>query len=263
MFSEYTDGVVGVNGASGSMPYASGWAALAKYDSNKDNVIDANDSIWKSLLIWVDGNHDGKSWVDANQNGIFDKGEVSELVNVTQMGISQIGLQNTPASNQNVPPTTVVGDNKVLNIGQFEMNGVFYQAVDVDFTSDQARHNLTPQANNGTLINSMYTNFNVSTVRTYFSGNWQNNVTLNATFLGVDNIYGGSGNEILVARNNGSFLVGAGGSNTYIGGEGNDVFVIGSGDKQENIKGGGGINTGIHKKLLFFFSLFNKMFFYL
>lgn len=36
-----------------------GFVALAQYDTNHDGVVDKNDAIWKSLMLWVDGNHDG------------------------------------------------------------------------------------------------------------------------------------------------------------------------------------------------------------
>jgi hypothetical protein len=38
-----------------------GFAALAQYDANHDGIIDANDPIWSSLLLWTDLNHDGIS----------------------------------------------------------------------------------------------------------------------------------------------------------------------------------------------------------
>jgi len=42
-----------------SQPAPNGFAALAQYDANGDGVIDFKDPIWKSLLLWVDANHDG------------------------------------------------------------------------------------------------------------------------------------------------------------------------------------------------------------
>jgi hypothetical protein len=38
-----------------------GFVALAEFDDNFDGVIDANDSAWHSLLLWIDENHDGIS----------------------------------------------------------------------------------------------------------------------------------------------------------------------------------------------------------
>jgi len=36
-----------------------GFVALAEYDKNGDGLIDANDPVWNSLMLWVDRNHDG------------------------------------------------------------------------------------------------------------------------------------------------------------------------------------------------------------
>ncbi|WP_310442559.1 Ig-like domain-containing protein [Sulfurimonas sp.] len=38
-----------------------GYAALAQYDSNSDNIIDKNDNVFSDLLLWKDSNQDGKS----------------------------------------------------------------------------------------------------------------------------------------------------------------------------------------------------------
>ncbi len=40
---------------------SNGFAALAEFDDNRDGVIDGQDSIWNSLLLWIDANHDGIS----------------------------------------------------------------------------------------------------------------------------------------------------------------------------------------------------------
>jgi len=46
---------------------SNGFTALADLDSNGDGVIDNNDPIWNSLLLWVDRNHDGISQPDEIQ----------------------------------------------------------------------------------------------------------------------------------------------------------------------------------------------------
>lgn len=40
---------------------ANGFEALAEADANHDGMIDANDPIWRDLLLWIDANHDGVS----------------------------------------------------------------------------------------------------------------------------------------------------------------------------------------------------------
>ncbi len=59
--------------------FASGVAALASLDANGDGKIDAGDAVFKDLKIWV----------DANNNGISDEGELSSL---TDHHVSSISL---------------------------------------------------------------------------------------------------------------------------------------------------------------------------
>ncbi|MCJ8237261.1 DUF5801 domain-containing protein (plasmid) [Rhizobium sp. SSM4.3] len=59
--------------------YASGVAALASLDLNGDGKIDANDAAFEKLSIWV----------DANNNGVSDEGELSSL---TDHGVTSISL---------------------------------------------------------------------------------------------------------------------------------------------------------------------------
>ena len=56
-----------------------GFEALKQYDTNKDGVIDASDSIYNDLLLWK----------DKNNNGISDAGELTKL---SSSGISAIKL---------------------------------------------------------------------------------------------------------------------------------------------------------------------------
>jgi hypothetical protein len=41
-----------------------GFAALAGFDSDGDGIIDTQDPVWESLLLWIDRNHDGVSQAD-------------------------------------------------------------------------------------------------------------------------------------------------------------------------------------------------------
>ena len=54
-----------------------GFAALEQYDENHDHVINAADSIWNSLLLWTDLNHDGIS--QAHEIVPIRSGEISDL----------------------------------------------------------------------------------------------------------------------------------------------------------------------------------------
>jgi len=57
-----------------------GWLALATYDGNGDGVIDSNDAVYSSLLLWIDGNHDGIS-------------QPGELHHLAELGVKKIPLK--------------------------------------------------------------------------------------------------------------------------------------------------------------------------
>jgi Ca2+-binding RTX toxin-like protein len=81
-------------------PAAIGVAQLAKYDSNLDGVIDANDPIYSQLRIWV----------DSNGNGVVDPGE---LLTLQQAGIASINLTPTPQSGD------LSAGNQIMATGSF------------------------------------------------------------------------------------------------------------------------------------------------
>ena len=66
-----------------------GYEALAQYDMNKDDVIDAKDPMYHKLVVWF----------DRNTNGISEK---DELISLAQAKVSKIGLsyQELPESRQ-------------------------------------------------------------------------------------------------------------------------------------------------------------------
>jgi len=61
---------------------ASGFAALAEFDSNLDGRIDASDTAFASLRVWK----------DANSNGLTDAGE---LLTLQQAGVGSLSLSYT------------------------------------------------------------------------------------------------------------------------------------------------------------------------
>lgn len=77
-----------------------GFTALSAYDTNFDNVIDANDAQFGDLLIWR----------DLNQNGI---GGASELFTLTELNITSIGLGST------VQYQNFVEGNQITHIGGY------------------------------------------------------------------------------------------------------------------------------------------------
>ncbi|MBD2814656.1 S8 family serine peptidase [Xenorhabdus sp. Flor] len=220
MFSEYYGGQAGVNGAAGEKKFKDGFAALASEDANKDGVIDQNDPIWGKLRVWVDGNH------DANVN-------TGELKTLAELGITQI---NVRATNK----TEVRDGNKVVAGGSFTLNGETREMLAVDFLGDPVSSTLSTQGA-GTRVTS--TTNGITT--TAYASQSETGETLDADQLGVNNLYGGSGNDTLIAAKTGSWLVGGAGSNTYVGGAGDDVFVISASDDMKNIHGNGGHDTAI------------------
>lgn len=221
LFSEYYGGQAGVNGASGEQPHKDGFAALASEDGNKDGAIDGQDSIWSQLRVWVDG----------NQNGRADEGE---LKTPDDLGITAIRVdQITPLAEQRQ-------GNQVLARGTFIQQGVEREILAVNFLSDAVSNRITAQPG-GNIIESTSEG---STTRAFASQSATNEV-LDAATLGVTNLYGGSGDDVLTAAPGGSWLVGGQGSNTYVGGAGADVFVISATDDPVNIKGNGGRDTAL------------------
>lgn len=58
---------------------ADGFAELARFDSNRDGVMDSQDEVWRDLRAWSDRDQDGVS-------------EADELLSMEQVGISSIDL---------------------------------------------------------------------------------------------------------------------------------------------------------------------------
>ncbi|MCX6075165.1 MAG: Ig-like domain-containing protein, partial [Campylobacterales bacterium] len=61
---------------------SNGFEALAQYDNNHDRVIDKNDSVYNAL----------SAWIDSNQDGITDTGELHSL---SELGVTSINLNAT------------------------------------------------------------------------------------------------------------------------------------------------------------------------
>ena len=63
----------------GDMAAANGFQALAQYDANGDGVLNADDPMWWSLLLWTDLDHDGVS-------------QPSEIAPLSASAVTAIGL---------------------------------------------------------------------------------------------------------------------------------------------------------------------------
>lgn len=221
MFSEYYKGKAGVNGAAGEARFKDGFAALASEDGNGDGIIDARDPIWNRLRVWVDASHDAR----------VDGGELKTLA---ELGITQINVRaaGTPGETRD--------GSRVLARGSFTIGGASREALAVDFLGDPVSSTTTRQGDGIRVVS----NSDGATTIAYSSTSNQGE-QLDATTLGVNNLYGGSGNDQLTATASGSWLVGGAGSNTYIGGAGDDVFVISASDDPQNIHGNGGRDTAL------------------
>lgn len=220
MFSEFYAGKAGTEGRAGEKKYQNGFAALASEDANTDGIINEQDPIWNKLRVWVDSSHDAQ----------VNEGEYKRL---SELGISQISAHSTNISE-------VRDGNRVTASGSFTVNGNRQEILAVDFLGDPVSNTLSKQ---GSGIKVVSRTGDVAT--SAYASQSENGETLDATELGVNNLYGGTGDDKLIASREGSWLVGGAGSNTYIGGTGNDVFVISASDNESNIHGNGGHDTAI------------------
>lgn len=93
-----------------------GFEALRQYDANKDGIIDAKDSVFAKLKVWVDVNHDG---VSAPQ----------ELHTLTDLGVQALALNATPS-------TAMDNGNALMLASTWQsVDGRNHAFVDVNFTT--------------------------------------------------------------------------------------------------------------------------------
>jgi hypothetical protein len=103
-----------------------GYQALRELDTNGDGTIDKNDAAFANLRVWI----------DANSDGISEKGEV--------VGLDSLGITSISA-NATVTPTKDNG-NLIGLTSTFDINGKTQEAADVWFVADKAAaYAATPQ----------------------------------------------------------------------------------------------------------------------
>ncbi len=85
----------------------SGFDALEDIDDNQDGVIDCNDAMYSSLLVWIDKNHNGVS-------------ETSELEKLSDVGIVSISIEHTEISFSDTETGTRIAETSEVVI---EKNG--------------------------------------------------------------------------------------------------------------------------------------------
>ncbi|MFJ4345308.1 S8 family serine peptidase [Pseudomonas sp. NPDC089401] len=215
LFSEY------YMGEPGQAPFNDGLAALASVDSNADGAITADDPVWASLKLWVDGNHDGR--VDGG-----------ELQPPAVHGITRIGLRQVQ------PLAERRQGNEVIARSTFTVNGAEREVLAVRLVAERVSHQAEAHPA-GTLLRTT----SGSTTRRAFISGEGGATELDAAALGVDTVQGAGGDDTLKAAPGGSWLVGGAGSNTYLGGPGDDVLVISASDQQANLQGNGGDDSAL------------------
>ncbi|RUR71925.1 proprotein convertase P [Variovorax guangxiensis] len=229
--SEYFGGAAGTDGNAGEKRFKDGFAALKSLDSNGDNVFNSTDAAWNSVRVWVDGNHDGKSWDDANRNSVVDSGETSELKTLGELGITQINLANTAQSGE------VRDGNEVLARGTFVQNGQTKEAIAANFLANP-NGSTSSTSGTGTVVSSQ-AGSNASATSSYVAGNDAGEI-IDVASKGVRNAAGADGNDVLTGDANNNWLAGGLGSDTFNGGAGDDILLIDANDLQQNIHGGAG-----------------------
>ena len=226
--SEYYNGVSGSEGVAGTKPHGDGFAALRSLDSNNDGIFNASDAAYAELKVWVDGNHDGKSWVDANGNGHVDAGEASELQSLAALGITSINLSASAQSGE------VRDGNEVLARGQFTQNGQVREAVAARFIANPAGSTITATSVGGVSGVTVATESGdaAPAVRAFVSGNEDaaQAETLDAAVLGVRHLTGGAGDDLLRGDAQDNWLAGGLGADRFDAGAGDDVLLIDAAD---------------------------------
>lgn len=97
--------------------YAHGFAALKSLDASNDNAFTSADAAWSNVKVWVDANQYGQT-------------EAGELKSLNELGISRINLAPTLQSG------LVNGGNEVLATGTFVMGGQTRAAQAVRFIAE-------------------------------------------------------------------------------------------------------------------------------
>lgn len=99
---------------------ADGYKELAKYDSNNDGKIDAQDDVYEKLELWA----------DMNGNGVVDEGEMKGL---KEMGVNSISTQNQGQLGEKFDEhgndISLTGDFEIMVDGQSQTR----QSMDVFF----------------------------------------------------------------------------------------------------------------------------------
>ena len=130
--------------------------------------------------MWVDANHDGKSWIDTDGDGIKGAGEATELHSLSELGITSINLSPTTQSG------LVRDGNEILASGTFTLNGQTEEALAANFLYNPNGHTFTASGN-GTVITTQ--GEIPADVVTAYSSRSSTGETMDVAVKGVRNAY--------------------------------------------------------------------------
>lgn len=193
-----------------------------------------------SDINWRTGNSyfdDLRVWVDANEDGVTDAGELKTL---DELGITSISLQGTGNQGE------AIAGNDVVNRASFtRASGTTGEVASVNFEANSAGATLT-QLPGATVVRAEGAQTVTSYIVTDNAGQWidVSNFTL-ADGTHPDGFYSTTGNDVFFADPNDtrSYWLGGGtGSLTLLGGAGDDLLFINAATLQANIDGGGGFD---------------------
>ncbi|MGE3612535.1 MAG: hypothetical protein AB7G20_03490 [Sulfurimonas sp.] len=219
-----------------------GFSALLQYDENKDGKIDKNDAIYNQLNVWV----------DANQDGITDAGELKTL---SQTGVASVNLNPY----QSLMSYLDQNQDGVLNNQDEAFNYVLLREDDnggvtlfIPQVDNQRAKELFENykgtdiitTSNGDLLVNGISFANVANIATEGSD------TLSGTSVndkiialeGNDVLDGKAGNDIIEAGAGDDTISGGRGNDLLRGAEGNDVYLFERGDGIDTIEDIGGVD---------------------
>lgn len=198
MFSERT-----------SATAATGFGALAQFDSNRDGWVDYRDRLYKELRLWT----------DINVDGVTQKGELRTL---NEFGITYLAVKNPFAKN------VYDNGNLILNFNHYGISNrrgyATGQMAEVLFNFGET-HSAT----------SIYISDQATAVRTADGRAIQllsdkATQTINASMSGINLLVGGKGDVLNAGNSRQTLLIGNGGT-TMNGNAGSTHFVVnGSGN---------------------------------
>lgn len=229
MLSEYFGGASGAGGEAGEKRFRDGFAALKSLDSNDDDAFDSQDAAWHTVQVWIDANHDGKSWIDANGNDVKDAAESTELKTFAELGITRIDLRSAAQSGE------VRDGNEILARGTFVQNGQVREALAANLLANPNGHTFS-SSGTGTAVATQAGTGSSGTVA-YVAGSDAGEV-IDIGLKGVQNAVGGQGDDVIQGDDANNWIAGGIGNDALDGGAGDDVLLIDADDR--SVQGGSG-----------------------